>query len=127
MAYNRYRLKINDTVFNDSYIEKGSYSCEEAQRVVRAWTDANGIDHEEYAPTMKAEISFVLREHNSEDHATMMALINGTSDVQVEFYNDRTDSYRTGTFYIKTRRFSHMNLGAEGIIYNGTSVTLTER
>lgn len=31
MAYNYYRLKINGTVLNDSFIAMGTYTCENAK------------------------------------------------------------------------------------------------
>lgn len=125
--YANYRLKINGVIYNDSYIAKGSYKCEEARRVVRSWTDANGITHEEYAPTPKATISFAIREHDTNEHPALVTALSDYNDVTVEFYNDRTDSYRSGTFRIETIPFSHRNLEAGGILYNTTQIKLTER
>lgn len=70
--FNGYRFYINGVPFNDSYISKGTYSCERQKRVIGSWKDANGIDHEELAPTDKTIISFDLREHNSSEHALII-------------------------------------------------------
>ena len=74
MAYNGYRLKINNVVFNNSDIAKGSYTLGKNPRVAKSYTDINGIRHDIYYPTPKTIISFSIREHLLSDHLVSFVL-----------------------------------------------------
>lgn len=95
---------------------------------MRSWKDGNGITHEVYAPTAKASVKFSLREHDSDEHSAIIALFQSDSDYTIEYYDDRSDSYKTGTFALRTMNFSHRNISrVNGIQYNQTEVVFEER
>lgn len=124
--FNGYRFYINGVPFNDSYISKGTYSCERQKRVIGSWKDANGIDHEELAPTDKTIISFDLREHNSSEHALIIPFFQDKDNISITYYDDRSDSYKSGRFRCSNIKFSHLNLTSNNIDYKAAQVTLTE-
>lgn len=126
MAYNGYRLKIGDTAIPNGYIAKGSYSVVPNQRVVGKWTDGNGVEHTSYYPNPKYVISFALRECDTTESATLFGLFQN-NELTVNFWDDRTQTYRNGNFTVKISAFSHTNILGGKILYNTTKITLTER
>lgn len=127
MAYAGYRIKINNTIFPNHDMQKGSYSITRNPRVARSWTDVTGITHEVYYPTDKTIISFAIREHNPTDHAALAALFSTRADVTVYYWDDNADDYRTGTFKINDIKWKHRTVEATGAFYDATTVTFEER
>jgi len=121
-----YRLKINGTEFNDSYIQQGTYSCVRAKRVIQTWKDANLTEYELCASTKKTTIKFQLREHTSAEHSALVALLQGDDNISIEYYSDREDRYYTGVFRCDDIIFSHINLTKTNIMFARAQVTLTE-
>ena len=111
--YQGYRIKINGIKVNNTMIARGSYNISTEGRVIDSWEDAD-------------KISFELREHKSSEHASFISLVEKTENIPVEFYDDKTDSYKTGTFKMEKVEFSHKNATAKEIIYNNTKVTIEE-
>lgn len=124
--FNGYRFSINGIPFNDSYIAKGSYSCTREKRVVGSWKDANGIDHEELAPTDRTVITFQIREHNSNEHALIIPFFQAKDNISITYYDDRSDSYKSGQFRCSNIQFAHLNLTRENIDYKTANVIFTE-
>ena len=67
MAYEGYRIKINEVVIANDMIAKGSYSFKRACRVLDSYYDAAGVLHEEMSPHQSVAISFTIRERNAEE------------------------------------------------------------
>lgn len=122
--YNGYRLKIDNVVFPHTWISKGSYSISEDSRVIETWVDANAIEHEETAPTKKTTITFAIREHSTGEHSSVLSFLQN-DEVEVEYYSDRYDVYKTGAFRVKDIKWQHRNIG-DGIDYDVTQITLIE-
>ena len=126
MAYEGYRLKINGVIFPDSYMEKGSYQQTAGKRVVEIWRDANLVEHEITTGVEKAEISFSVREHSTDEHDDLIYLLRPENGLQIEFWDDLLGDYRTGSFRRSKITFKHRNVDAGGVVYAATPVTLTE-
>lgn len=124
--YQGYRIKINGIKVNNTMIARGTYSISTTGRVIDSWEDADKIKHEVLAKKKKTTISFELREHKSSEHASFISLVEKTENVPVEFYDDKTDSYKAGTFRMEKVEFSHKNATKTEITYNTTKVALEE-
>ena len=124
--YQGYRIKINGIKVNNTMIARGTYSISTTGRVIDSWEDADKIKHEVLAKKRKTTISFELREHKSSEHAEFIRMVEKTENVPVEFYDDKTDSYTSGTFKMDTVEFSHKNATKTEITYNTTKVALEE-
>lgn len=125
--YNGYRLKINGRIFPNRFIAQGTYSGQDEPRVVEIWKDASHVEHMVTAGPKKANISFSIIEHDSADHAALMDYFQQDDGIEVEFYNDRTDSYRTAICRLKNApKFSHRNTYGGKLQYKPTQISLIE-
>lgn len=127
MAYAGYRIKINNVIFPNHDMQKGSYNAGRNPRVARTWTDLEGIEHEIDYPTEKTVITFSIREHKPADHATLAAFFSTRDNVSVYYWDDNADDYRTGTFRIKDIKWKHRTVEETGAYYEATQVTLEEK
>lgn len=125
MAYSGYRLKINNTVLSDAFISKGTYKLSQEDRVVDTWKDANQVNHVVTDGT-RSIISFQIREHGTDEHYKLTQLFRARNHVQIEYFDDITESYRVGDFRIPKIMFSHYNLTTQQLRYNATAITLEE-
>ena len=123
MAYNGYRLKINNVVFNNSDIAKGSYTLGKNPRVAKSYTDINGIRHDIYYPTPKTIISFSIREHLLSDHLVLSSYF-ATRNVTVEYFDDESETYKTGSFKVSDFNWNHLNTNP--VMYGATAIKLEE-
>lgn len=126
MAYEGYRLKINGVIYPDRNMAKGSYQMTAGKRVVEIWKDANQVEHEITTGTGKAEISFSVREHSTDEHDGLIYLLRPENGLQIEYWDDLQGEYRTGTFRRSKITFKHRNVDAGGVVYAETPVTITE-
>lgn len=124
--YQGYRIKINGTVFPNGFIAKGTYQCVEKNRVIETWTDADYVEHKICTGNKKAVISFNIREHNSSEHSQVISFLRDDDNITVEYYSDRTDSYKTGVFRLEDVNFAHITLNGSSIEYGATTIILTE-
>lgn len=125
MAYAGYRLKIDNTVFNNTYIAKGSYSMSREKRVAKEWKDLEGIAHKTYFPTDKAIITFSIREHLATDHQTIASFFSSES-VEVQYWNDKINDYSEGSFEVEDIDWGHRTVTPDGAFYKTAKVTLKE-
>lgn len=126
MAYAGYRLKIDGDVFPNEYISRGSYSISNSPRVCDTYVDSLGISHNIYYPSSKAVITFAIKEHSTEEHPTLDAFFSVRDNVEIEYYDDNTDSYVEGIFTIKDFTWRHANALTSNVDYNSTQITLEE-
>lgn len=124
--YQGYRLKINNVTFPDIYISKGSYNCTEDKRVVEVWTDANHVEHEITTGEPKAKITFSIAEHPMEKHSEIIRFFQQDDDITVEFYSDKSDTYRTANCRLKPIKFSHKFASGNRVFYEKAEVNLIE-
>lgn len=125
MAYAGYRIKINNVIFPNHDMAKGSYSFEKSPRVSKSWDDLIGIGHDTYYPTEKAKITFSIREHNASDHATFTAFLSSRS-LTVQYWDDNANDYVEGTFELKPFTWKHETVKSDGAFYGKTQITLEE-
>lgn len=123
MAYSGYRIKINNTIFPNRDIAKGSYTLGKNPRVAKSYTDISGINHEIYYPSTKTIISFSIREHLLDDHSSFAEIFSNRS-LSVEYYDEETSSYQTGTFKVMDFNWNYINTNP--VLYGATQITLEE-
>lgn len=127
MNYLGYRIKVNDFVVPENLISKGTYNCEPNMRLANSWTDANGKDNFEYFPNPKYKITFAIRERNVLEQETLVPLFLLKEDINVEYWDDITCTYKTGIFHMNRPKFIHRDITeALGILYGATTLVLEE-
>lgn len=126
--YNGYRIKVNGIIFPNRFISKGTFSFVPSERIVNEWEDADLIKTKYVTENKRAIISFSVIEHESgDDHTEIMDILNVDGVVELEYYNDRSDSYETGEFYMSDITFSHLDTPAGKILYGATPILFEER
>lgn len=126
MSYLGYRLKINGVTVPENHIARGSYSISANDRVIDEWQDADLVDHVSTINTRQHLINFSFREHDSPEHSVFIGYLSSTQDITVQYYDDLTDSYLTGSFHTDGVNFSHQTIRSGRIWYNETPVELKE-
>ena len=126
MAYQGYRLKINNVVFPNEYVSRGTYKISRNPRKVETYTDIVGVEHDVFYPTDKTTISFDIKEHSTDEHSTLIAYFSNRKNVSVEYFDDNTSAYVSGTFRIVDFVWANKNALANKIDYDKTSITLEE-
>lgn len=125
MSYSGYRIIINGITIWNSLISKGTYQTIPQKRIAASWEDANIISHEEVLSNRKMDISFALRERSLEEQEAIMGIFALEENVPVTYWDDKTCTYKTGTFKMEASKFQHRNT-IGGINYNPTTIHLIE-
>lgn len=125
MSYNGYRLIINGITITNDAIQKGTYHAVPMKRVVSTWKDANRVDHEDVLPERQMDIRFSIRERNLTEQENLIGLFSLQENVPVTYWDDKTCSYKSGTFKMDAPEFAHRNT-VGGINYEATPIHLVE-
>ena len=126
MAYQGYRLKINNVVFPNHYVSKGTYRASRNPRRADTYNDILGISHDVFYPTEKTTIEFSVKPHSTDEHPTIADYFSSRSNVTVEYYDSNTDTYKTGTFKVQDFIWQDDNATGTSIDYAATPITLEE-
>ena len=125
MSYNGYRLIINGITITNDTIQKGTYKAIPQKRVVATWLDANFVEHQDVLSTRKMEISFSLRQRNLTEQQHLIGLFATQENIPVTYWDDKTCTYKSGTFRMEAPEFSVLNT-IGGINYAETPIRLIE-
>ncbi len=123
--YKGYRLKVNGTIIENLMIVRGSYSMMREQRVIDSYHDANGTYCEELSPASKAIIQFSIRDRSMEEQAAIAAAFS-SRNVSVEYWDDTTLKYDTGTFRVENPTYTHSYAVRDRIRYGQAAIVLKE-
>lgn len=126
MSYAGYRIKIGDTIVPNLLISKGTYSFKKNKREAGSWTDGNGYDHFEHHKPKQTVIQFSIRERNLEEQASISGIFTEQDNLTVEYWDDYTCRYATGTFHMTEPTIKHKEAPGNDIRYAVTQIVLTE-
>ena len=129
--YKGYLLKFNNDKMPNSYFTE--YSSTPNQRLDSSAVRDNyaNLQRSTYK-NYKTSITFTTHILNLEEKITFQNIIktNMSNAVQrkvsVTYWNDETNKYSTGTFYIPDIEFSVMDATDDNIMYNPISVEMIE-
>lgn len=132
--YNGYLLRFGETVFPNHYILE--YSSTPEQRMeVTAERDNRGTLHRSTIPVGKTSIRFSTHIMSLEEKITMQNIIMEAIRVHgifeerkcyVQYWNDETNGYDSGWFYIPDIEYQVMDADADNIRYYPISIELIE-
>lgn len=115
MAYNGYLLKIGGQTVPMNLIQAKTYKSTPAQMMdTDSWRDTLGDLHRTVAPHTKAKVEFnTVNGITNGELAVLNGIItshviglNAERRISVEYYDQWTDSYKTGTFYVPDVTFT---------------------
>lgn len=129
--YKGYLLKFGNTEFPNNYFAE--YSSTPDQRMDNdAERDDNGSLQRSTLPTGKTSITFSTHILHLNEKINMQNIINSAivntaqRKCYVTYWNDETNSYDIGYFYIPDIEFSVMDADETDILYNPISIELIE-
>lgn len=129
--YKGFLLKFGNTKFPNGYFAE--YSSTPDQRIdTDAERDDNGNLQRTTLPTGKTSITFSTHILHLDEKINMQNIINSAivntaqRKCYVTYWNDETNSYDSGYFYIPDIEFSIMDADKTDIRYNPISIELIE-
>ena len=129
--YRGYLLKFGDIIMPNKYFFE--YSSTPDQRLDSdAERDNNGYLQRSTLPDGKSDITFSTHIMSLDEKIYFQNMIKSSiiNDAQrkckVTYWNDETNNYETGYFYIPDVEYSIMDAGTKDILYNPISVELIE-
>lgn len=129
--YKGYLLKFGNTEFPNNYFAE--YSSTPDQRMDNdAERDDNGSLQRSTLPTGKTSITFSTHILHLNEKINIQNIINSAivntaqRKCYVTYWNDETNSYDSGYFYIPDIEFSVMDADETDILYNPISIELIE-
>lgn len=125
MSYNGYRIKIGTTTIKNTMIAPNTWKVSKKKRIVATWKDANQVEHHDVMSTGKTEITFSLRARTASEQATLAPILSTTEGLTVEWYDDLSSTYKTGSFFMEAPTIESKRHGAS-LFYEPTQIKLTE-
>ena len=126
MAYEGYRIKINNISISDGMIAKESYLFRRNTRVVDSYYDSTGVLVEEKSAHKTVVIQFTVRERSISEHASIMSALAIRDKVPVEYWDDETATYQTAVCKIHDIDIAHANTHGKTIRYADMPITIEE-
>lgn len=118
MAYSGYHIKLGGNIFPERYIAVETYIITPNQRMdLDSYRDANGVLHRTVLSHTASKIEWNTPYLYRADKVSMMSFLRANmSDVQsrtfsVTYYDDETDAYKTGRFYMPDPAFQEYATG----------------
>lgn len=114
--YQGYLLKINGTILDNKYITAYD-SVPNGQTDLDTYTDGQGVTHRNILPHTKTTISFTTPPLYLEDKIALTSLFPRRTKVNLEYWNDETNDYRKGEFYIPDISYEILTASSDTIAY----------
>lgn len=127
MAFQGYLLKINGQILPNKFIALSSYKSTPNQRLDKdSYQDADGLLHRNIMPHQRTKIEFnTIRLHLSQK-IEFQAYFSERDKMTIEYWNDETNSYAIGDFYVPDITFEIYRIQGNDIEYNNTRIALIE-
>lgn len=97
--YQGYLMKVSGTPVNGKFFQTYK-STPSRQSDLNPWTDATGLTHRNVLPHKRSTITFTTPPLYLEDKIELQALFPNRTLAIFEYWNDETNAYATGEFYI---------------------------
>lgn len=133
MAFNGVLFQFGDYIFPNKYIEWGSYDSAPGQRQsLDAYTDANGVTHDNALEHSKTEIKFTTLPMKEADWEEIMLNVRrnyinfNARDANCTYFNFETCQYETGHFYLDKNFRASADIENGKLQYNRVQWTFIE-
>lgn len=122
-----YMLKVGDNVFPTKFIALESWDSSPDQRTDQdSYTDGNGELVRNILPHTRTKITFETPDElHLADKIELQSYLNRDSTT-LEYWNDQTNSYVSGNFYIADPTFSIKRITDSDIIYEKIKLEIIE-
>ncbi len=128
MAFEGYLIKINGTAFPNSYILMDSYDSSPNQLMDDdSYTDGDGKLHRNVLPHTRSKLEFnTVPKLTLADKMAIQSFIPTRVKLTVKYWNDESNTYKSGEFYVPDITFPIHDITATDIIYNSTRIAFIE-
>lgn len=123
--YKGYVLKSPVGIVEEKYLT-GFRSTPNRQTDKNSYTDGDGETHRKILPHLRTTITFTTPMLYLEDKIKLQAHFPKREIVQLEYWNDETNGYKSGKFYIPDVEFSHKMHYGNTILYEAITIELQE-
>lgn len=118
MAFSGYLLKIGSTKLPMKYISAKSYkSTPNRQQDLDSYRDADGRLHRNVLPHTASGFSFSTPYLHLADKIALQAFFPSRTKATITYWNDETNTYTTGDFYIPDVEYAIYRVDGNDIIY----------
>lgn len=125
MNYKGYLLRVDGVPVNSAFF-RDYKSIPNTQTDLDPWTDNAGLTHRNVLPHKRSTITFTTPPLYLEDKIKLQALFPNRTKVALEYWNDETNDYTTGDFYVPDVTYEVMMLFSETIQYRPITYELIE-
>lgn len=126
-SYKGYLLKINGNIFSNDLIRYGTYKVKPCQQIdTDSYVDGNGRLHRKILPHRRTSITFSTIRVALDQKIEIQSYFPARESVTIEYWNDETNSYQSGTFYTPDIEFSVYRADGTGIWYNEVPLEFIE-
>lgn len=127
MSFLGYLLKVNGTKIPMKYISHKSYSSTPNRiQDLDSYRDADGILRRNIVPHKASTIQFSTPYLHLADKKSLQALLPSRVKLTLEYWNDETNTYTSGVFYIPDVSYDIYSTTNEDIIYMPISYQFIE-
>ena len=127
MAFAGYLLKINGTIFPNKYIQLDSYASTPNQIMdIDTYRDADGVLHRNTLEHTASKIDFNTPYLNLANKINFQSYIPTRKQLTLEYWNDETNAYAAGTFYVPDIAYEIYQTTSNDIIYKPIRVAFIE-
>lgn len=134
MAFEGYLMKAGAATFPHKYIQASSYQATPSQRQdLDSYQDSQGNLHRTVVPHDRTKIIFKTMDNLSfaekqEIQAFFNAAMTNARErkVSLTYWNDESNAYATGSFYIPDVTYPIKRIEADNIVYDSVEYHLIE-
>lgn len=118
MAFSGYLIKVGSTQIPMKYIAAQSYkSIPNRQQDLDSYRDADGILRRNILPHKVTTIEFNTPYLHLTDKIALQAIIPSRTKQTITYWNEETNTYATGDFYIPDVEYGIYRIDGNDIIY----------
>lgn len=123
--YKGYLIKVSGVLVSGKFFS--SYkSTPNRQSDLDPWTDATGLTHRNVLPHTRTTITFTTPPLCLQDKIELQNLFPDRTSIEIEYWNDEINDYRTGEFYIPDTEFEVLMPYENTIVYRPITFELIE-
>lgn len=127
MAFQGYLIKINNVTFPLKYMSVDTYNTIPNQmQDLDSYRDANGVLHRNVLPHKASKIEFNTPHLYLSDKIALQEFFTDRKNVTVEYWNDESNTYQSGKFYVPDITYEIYQVTSNNILYKPIRIAFIE-
>ena len=114
-------------IIPNKFLQANNYSCTPNQQSDKnTYVDEQGLLHRDVLPHTSTKIEFNTPPIHLNDKIAFQRFFPSRTVVELEYWNDETNDYEIGSFYVPSIEFSYYMVRENDIFYNPIRVAFIE-